>query len=348
MRKFAGSVALALAFVAGAFVLDAQAQEETPEWTVENCVLVEEHNKALCDVVFPDPTTTTTVPETTTTTEPPTTTAPPTTTTTEPPSSELVIPETLPFADDVGFKEGESFKFMIGCTDEKDRNDVITFACQPDANGSQQFAVFDYFAHGMPYLYSEAQPGNHDHAWWVAGDREGYRCGYAFMYDKHPNPFGHPEINREGHFIARATIVRPLEAGYGKLNDTYMAEGVRYYDGSPANEGGSEISEDCQQAALDDFDYDAYVPTGPDDIRVGLFRADGEIGDVRDFTIVDVSVDADGDPMGWFEYVGLEDGRVTIVFILAQNLKVAEVFYYDVLNDGRIAAEVDGVVVAEG
>lgn len=288
-----------------------------------------------------EPPTTTTAPTTTTTVAPTTTTttAPPTTTTTQPPSSDLVIPATQPFQDNVGFKEGESFSVMIGCITNED------VTCDLN-DGRAEVAEFDYFAHGMPYLYSEAQEGNHDHAWWVAGDREGYRCAYGFMYDKHPAPFGHDNVVRqpgEGKFIARFSVVRPEGNSYGRVNDRYMDEGVRYYDGTIANEGGAELSEECQAAALDPtFDYENYVPQGPDQIRIGLFRADGEIADVRDFTQVALN-----NP-GHFEFIGLENGRAQVVFVLGVNNKVSHVFYYDVLNDGRIAVEVDGVKVAEG
>lgn len=315
-----------------------------------HCVEVPVFGVWICGTLEEEPpptTTTTTVPETTTTTAPPTTTttAPPTTTTTT--ASGLVIPATLPY-DTQGFKDNESFNFMIGCIDDVDRDGTVLLDCDLNSDGRLEHASFEYIGHGMPYLYPEGDEGTHGHAWWVAGDREGYRCGYAFMYDQHPNPFGMFSEPRPAEFIARATIVRPDGTGYGKLNDRYMDEGVRYYDGSIANEGGAEISEDCQQTSLDDFDYDAYVPVGAQDIRVGLFRADGEIGDIRDFTDVDVAVDSAGDPMGHFEFVGLKDGRVTIVFILEQNQKVSHVFYYDVMNTGRIAVEVDGVKVAEG
>ena len=248
----------------------------------------------------------------------------------------LVVPATQ-YQTIPGFNDNESYQIEIACIDTE------TVSCDLNAGGKRVITNFDYLAHGMPYLYSEAQPGNHDHAWWVPGDREGYRCAYGFMYDKHPAPFG-LQVDRqpgEGHFIARFSIVRPTGQGYGKVNDRYMEEGQRYYDGTIANEGGMEISEDCQLAALEPgFDYDNYVPHGPDDIRVGLFRADGEIADVRDFTDAAVLVP------GHFEFVSLENGRAQIVFILGATNKVSHVFYYDTLNDGRIAVEVNGVTIS--
>lgn len=269
---------------------------------------------------------------TTTTTSTTTTT---TTTTTLPQGGELVIPATLPYEGSLN--GGEGYRFSSAC--------INTEEVTCDTNGgSLGITSHDYFGHGMPYIYSEGVPGSHSHAWWVEGDREGYRCAYGFMYDQHPNPFGNTfNPPRDGHLIARAIIVRPDGTGYGKVNDTYMDEGMRFFDGTLTGNVGGEIqSEDCQALSLSpDFDYDAYVPHGPDDIRVGLFRADGEIGDVRDFT------DSTFSNPAHFEFVSLEDGRVTIVMILGANNKVSHVFYYDVLNDGRIAVEVNGVTFQE-
>jgi hypothetical protein len=259
------------------------------------------------------------------------TTAPPATTATTVKSSTapLVIPATFPYPG--GLNQGEGFSFGLACID----TDTVT--CDLNAKGKAFIGGFEYLGHGMPYLYSEAVEGNHDHAWWVDGDREGYRCAYGFLYDKHPNPFGMFPADRPAELIIRATIVRPLGQGYARVNDSHMSEAVRYFDGSLNNEPGNEISsEDCQASALDDFDYDGYEPQGPDAIRVGLFRGDGEVGDIRDFTKFAPQVP------GHFEFISLKEGRVTLVFVLGASNKVSHVFYYDALNSGRIAVEVNG------
>ena len=301
-----------------------------------------------CTRPFDDGTTTTTevtttTEETTTTTEQATTTTTEATTTTTPPSTGLVIPETLPYPGNL--KANDGFQFMIACADDVKRGEVL-FTCVPNADGKGHIATFTYMGHGMPYLHPDGTPGYHVHPWWFDGDREGYRCGYGFMADQHPNPFGMFPEDRPYEFTHRATIVRPVNAGYGALNDKYMDEGVRYYDGSPATQSGNEIpDEDCQSTALDDFDYDNYIPVGHQDIRVGLF-IDGNIGDIRDFTDISVAYNSDG-AMGHFEFIGLENGRATIVFVLAQNNKVSHVFYYDILSPrGQIGVEVNGVMVA--
>lgn len=289
-------------------------------------------------------TTTTTLP-TTTTTEPPTTTTtvPPTTTTTVAPGG-LVIPATQPYEG--GLDAGEGYRFEFSCIDVEpgNREGLPPVTCDVNAEGKRSLVDFDYFGHGMPYLYSFSEPGMHEHGWWVEGDREGYKCGYGFLYNMHPNPFGmFSEPRPEAHLIHRVSAVRPLGTGYGKVNDRYMDENMRFYDGTLTGEvGGELVSEDCQLAALEpSFDYDAYVPHGADDIRVGLFWQ-GEIVDIRDLTLAPWS-----NP-GHFEFVSIDEGRVQIVMISPVTGKVSHVIYYDVLNDGQIAVEVNGVTFQDG
>lgn len=352
MKKWlAGFLAGAIVMVgAGAFAAtpgEGEVCVAVPVFGVEICGVPDEPPPTTTTTTLP-PTTTTTVPPTTTTTVPPTTTTtvPPTTTTTVPPTTTttappFVLPPTRPFPEDEEFNGGESFRLQIQCTDDPNERDPNTepFECPLQNGGSRHYADLDYFGHGMPYLYSDAIPGNHDHAWWVPGDRQGYACAYGFMYDRHPNPFGHPEIVREGHFIARATVVRPLEAGYGKVNDVYMEEGERYYDGTISTEGQEITSENCQTEALDPFDYDNYVPHGPDQIRIGLLTVDGEVADIRDFTNVLVG------PLGHFEFLSLAGDRASVLFIL--DGQVSHVIYYDALNDGQLVVEVDGQIIDE-
>ncbi len=252
-------------------------------------------------------------------------------------SSELIVPATQKQTIS-GFKVNDSFKFILACTG----TEIVT--CD-STNGSLVFTSFDYIAHGMPYLYSESVPGNHDHAWWEDGDREGYRCGYAFLYDKHPNPFGSFSEPRPAKFIAQAVVARAT--GYAKINDKYMEEGERYFDGTIADEGRREIQDpneasDCALEAsllVPGFDYDTYVPHGEDEIRVGLFRADGEIADIRDFTDL-----AYTNP-GHFEFVSFDGNLVQIVFVPDQTGKATHAIYYRTMNDGRMAVEVNGTSV---
>ena len=365
-RKILASLTGLCVVMGGAFVALAgspQGPESIPaDWDCSEPFVVGDRMAVTC--VSPESVTTTTQPTTTTTTEPTTTTTQPTTTTTQPttttttspPGGDLVIPatqeQTIP-----GFRDNESFKFGLACTDANDdprtpENEEVI--CDLNAKGKKFLADFDYLAHGMPYLYSESQPGNHDHAWWEDGDREGYKCVYGFMYEKHPNPFGIFGNNpREGKFIAQAVVARPSGAGYGKVNDTYMEEAERYFDGTPTPYFGTNAKEipeeDCiiEAHELVEFDYASYVPHGPDDIRVGLFRSDGEIADIRDFTTVDVELGPDGEPMGWFEFVSIEDGLVHLVFVYEPTMQVSHGIYYRTMNDGRIAVEVNGVTLQD-
>lgn len=263
----------------------------------------------------------------------------PTTTTTVPPLAALgaTQPYPGPFGAGAGFRISANCDATSGTPDPADDVDC-------GVGGTR----FEYSAHGMPYPYPEAVEGNHDHAWWVAGDRESYKCAYAFMYDKHPDPNGDGSVvHPNAQFIARATVVRPINAGYGTVGDKYMAEGVRYYNGDPANEGNEINSENCQTTSLDPaFDYDSYVPQGDQEIRVGLFRADGALADIRDFTEAT-------HPGAHFEFIGLQTGgpggtvmRVSLVRIIDGG--VSHAIYYDTLTTGRVVVEVGGQIVAEG
>jgi hypothetical protein len=373
MRRFLSSWILGLVLVG---LLAGVAYSQVPRTDAE---ALEAIAQIVVDQGYALPTTTTTVP-TTTTTEPTTTTTEPTTTTTEAPTTTtttvptttttapptttttvvegLVIPATIDYGlSPSQLNEGGGFEIMIACEErvqDCDPNDPGN-----EGSGWNEIGRVFYVGHGMPYLYEGAVDGQHNHAWWENGDRQGYACGYGFMYDQHPSPPGHPDINRPAEFIARATITRPLGQGYGILSDGYMEEAQRYYDGSlnpNVVENNQEIhDEDCQAVALSpDFDYENYVSQGAQDIRIGLFTADGQISDIRDFTDFQV---ADG-LVGHFEFVGLTSGgpggavtRVAVVHVFdsgPQAGKVTHVFYYDTLNSGRIAVEVNGQIVAEG
>jgi hypothetical protein len=219
--------------------------------------------------------------------------------------------------------------------------------CDLNQDGKLSIASFDYLGHGSPYIHPSGTPGMHVHPWWVGADREGYRCATGHLYNQHPNPFGMFEEDRPAHFIHQFAVVRPLDSGYGKINDKYMPEGVRYWDGTLTGQTGGEIEEeDCQALALalnPDFDYDSYVPHGPDDIRVGLFYHDGVIADIRDFTDVNVgTIQGTNTPLGHFEFVSIDDGVVHLVFVYTSTNKVSHGIYYFVRNDGRIAVEVNG------
>lgn len=292
--------------------------------------------------VFGASTTTTEVIVTTTTLPPTTTTTQETTTTTEPSSTELVIPATQPYVSGVQLRDAEGFNFMVGCLDTDDLD------CQNNGRPNV-LEEFTYAGHLMPYIYGELPPGLHDHAWWVPGDRERYVCAYAFMYDRHPNPFGGDIFHPDGHLIAKTAVIRPDGQSYGQVNDRYMEEGQRLFDGSIASSSdrsgrGSELTEDCRTEVEQEagpFDYENYQPHGPDEVRVGLFRADGKIADIRDFTNKNFGLGSH------LEFVSFENGIVHLVVILGLNDQVSHGIYYFPMNDGRIAVEVNGELVSE-
>ena len=260
-----------------------------------------------------------TVPPTTTTS-----TAPPTTTT--PPAPEL--PPTQPY-DTTQLSDNGGFQFVFNCT-EKFGDDCL---------GHSNIATNIYIGHGNPYLYSYAEPGHHDHGWWVDGDRQGYGCAYAFLYDVHPNPFGGEISHPDAELINRAAVVAPDGAAYGQIIDKYMEEGIRFLDGTIVNPSqGQEIqTEDCSEVR-DDFDYASYVPHGADDIRIGLYTPEGELSDIRDFTALDLADRAA------FEFLSFDGERATVLLVL-EDLGVSHVFYYDVMNGGQIVVEVNGQIV---
>lgn len=246
-----------------------------------------------------------------------------------PPVGDLVIPATLAYNPSPSFKESESFNIM---TSNKD-------------TGTAWFEA-DYIGHGMPYLYPEAIPGNHDHAWWVPGDRQAYAVAYGFLYDKHPAPFGHSVSRQpgEGVFIARFTISRIAGAGYAKVNDRYMNEAERYWDGRRFTGSTNEIQdEDASVVSASDFEYEPFEGPGDTNIRVGLFRGDGAIGDIRDFnglTVYSSDIKFRVVP----EITVAPDGNQRVAVVMYERDLPGIVFYYDTMNSGRIAVEVNGVM----
>jgi hypothetical protein len=101
-----------------------------------------------------------------------------------------------------------------------DRADVFSFIIT--ANG-RRVGMFPY-----DMTLTEFDPD----AGWIEGDRVGYRCAYTFLVD-------------DGEIVARVTFTRPHKARkYVVLNDEFMHEGERHYDGTWA--GVRQVpSEEC-------------------------------------------------------------------------------------------------------
>lgn len=68
-----------------------------------------------------------------------------------------------------------------------------------------------------PYLFSTPYQPN---SGWLAGDRTGYGCAYAFLH-------------HDGVLVGRVTFERLPGASYAYIIDKFMPEGQRFWDGSP-------------------------------------------------------------------------------------------------------------------
>lgn len=101
---------------------------------------------------------------------------------------------------------------------------------------------------------------------WTDGDRTAYRCGYGFLM-------------RDGVPVGRVTFTRiPEAASYSALNDRYMVEGSRYYDGTRNTNGNLSQLNDCP---LPSEAYDAQTAIERPTIR--FTGADGQLLEVRDY-----------------------------------------------------------------
>lgn len=166
-------------------------------------------------------TTTTTIPDTTTTTVPDTTTTTTeaTTTTTEPPPTTTTT--TVP-PPPLPTPTGPKF-------------DIILLA----DNGELWTAPY---YRTLPYATNRT-------VGWVDGDRVGYGCAYMFLQDLDT-----------GVNLARVTfqLVPHPETAYGLVNDKFMAEGVRYFNGTTPSTPRRQLN-DCPAVSQN---YEPY--TGPD------------------------------------------------------------------------------------
>lgn len=161
-------------------------------------------------------------------------------------------------------------------------------------------------------------------AQWISGDRQAYACAYGFIED--PN----------GNIAGRFTFVRPPEAGYAKVNDKFMEEAERFYDGTIVDppQGNEITSEDCSGAALSPIDYDdACVGAVDERPRVAFFDSKGQVLDIRDYTNTSA-----GSVI--FRLFSFTSSRATV--IACENNLVGMVVYYDKLGTGQIAVDFKG------
>jgi hypothetical protein len=242
--------------------------------------------------------------ETTPTTAATSTTVAPATTTTKPPAPAgppviaggPAIPATVTYPGDLKATGGYS----------------ITAS---NADSGVVWWTADYLGTNLPYT-----PGSK----WVAGDREGYRCGYGFVMDA------------SGDIAGRFAFVRPPDQAYAKVNDKYMNEAERYLDGTPTPYfGGTEKEipeEDCTNV-LSSIDYDGACRPVDERPRVGFFDGQGNVLDIRDYTHTDAtSVN--------FNLHSFSGSRATV--IACEDGLVGMIVYYDAMGKGQLAVDFKG------
>lgn len=138
---------------------------------------------------------------------------------------------------------------------------------------------------------------------WTDGDRSGYRCFYAFLMN-------------QGQVVGRVTFTRvPEAASYASINDRYMAEGVRYYNGALAPAGAPRELGECPGPST------AYEPaTGSDQRPTVTYTLNGMLLEVRNYkkTVVGAGIT--------FRQVESTDSRVTVI-AYKDNLPVIAIYY---------------------
>lgn len=278
--------------------------ENDPTTTTEKTRPSSSSSEADAATLQAEPTSTTLQSTTTTTTvaaTTPTTTAPTTTATTEPPkkakpptiASGLAIPATVTYPGGLKATGGYS----------------ITAS---NAETGTVWWETPYLGTNLPYL-----PGSK----WIAGDRQGYGCGYGFV------------TGADGSIDGRFAFVRPPDQTYAKVNDRYMAEGERYLNGTPYTGGGAEISdEDCTNV-LSSIDYDGACRPVDERPRVAFFDGSGQVLDIRDYTHTEASSVN-------FNLHGFDGSRATV--IACEDGLVGMIIYYDALGDGKISVDFKG------
>lgn len=177
---------------------------------------------------------------------------------------------------------------------------------------------------------------------WAAGDRCAYRSVYGFLVEggEVVEPFDDGrrfDLQGETAVIGRFSATRLPDAAYIRVNDGFMMEGQRHFDGTfdPLAPGTGEGS---QQRGFDecpdpDEAYDPY--TGPDERPVVVFwTPGGEVAEIRDYRTTETGegiifhlVDADG-----------SDGRVGVLAVDSATGLPAVVVYYDALGAGSVTA----------
>ncbi len=145
---------------------------------------------------------------------------------------------------------------------------------------------------------------------WIDGDRVGYGCAYMFL-------------EADGRIVGRVTFTHASEAGaYTFINDRFMIEGVRYYDGRVATGGFAQLN-DCP-----DSDQ-AYGPAGgPDERPLIYYTQSGELLENRSYT------NTSGDAIEQGKLIFRELERITTPFTDVGDLGINPHTVYDRVTVG--------------
>jgi len=145
---------------------------------------------------------------------------------------------------------------------------------------------------------------------WIDGDRVGYGCAYMFL-----------EV--DGQIAGRVTFTHGAEAGaYTFINDRFMTEGVRYYDGSLDTSGRQQLN-DCPGST------EAYgAPGGPDYRPLIYYTQGGELLENRSYT------NTNGDAIAQGKLIFRELERITQPFTDVGALGIGAHTVYDRVTVG--------------
>jgi hypothetical protein len=170
---------------------------------------------------------------------------------------------------------------------------------------------------------------------WGAGDRISYGCIYGFLIHggslvnlSSKNNWDLEGGTIYGRFTAALTVSG--SGSYLRVNDGYMVEGRRFFDGSPGD-GRDQLYSSGFCSTLVSEGYESYA--GPDERPVIKFHTpSGEVAEIRDYRTTNAGdgikfrlVDGDG-----------SDGRVAVVAYKDDLPGV--VVYYDALGGGSVSA----------
>lgn len=152
---------------------------------------------------------------------------------------------------------------------------------------------------------------------WVDGDRIGYRGAWMFL-------------EHNGRLVGRVTFARVPGAKYALINDKYMKEGVRTFDGSLAPAGTKQTAHVSFIDGIVDQEYEPYM--GPDERPTIRYLAGGDVLEVRDYKKTNAGQGLK------FRQVSATSERVAVV-AYEHDLPVI-VIYYDSI-DGSVKLESD-------